>query len=145
MKHLLILLISILLLSTPVIGDNHKGETLYQWYANKKDKDGKSLDVWKTFGDEKVLPKYEGEVENGLPNGIGVLTFGSCIFGCVYKRHKYVGEWKNGEWEGEGTLIRANGEKKVGIWKKTSFYKGKVYDKNGKIKYKIVNGKEIKP
>ena len=31
MKHLLIILISILLLSSPVIGDNHKGETLYQW------------------------------------------------------------------------------------------------------------------
>jgi len=30
MKHLLILL-SILLLSSPVIGDNHKGETLYRW------------------------------------------------------------------------------------------------------------------
>ena len=31
MKHLLIILISILLLSSPVIGDNHKGETLYVW------------------------------------------------------------------------------------------------------------------
>ena len=31
MKHLLIILISILLLSSPVIGDNHKGETLYMW------------------------------------------------------------------------------------------------------------------
>ena len=30
MKHILII-ISILLLSSPVIGDNHKGETLYRW------------------------------------------------------------------------------------------------------------------
>ena len=30
MKHLLIIL-SLILLSSPVIGDNHKGETLYGW------------------------------------------------------------------------------------------------------------------
>ena len=37
MKHLLIIL-SFLLLSSPVIGDNHKGETLYVWceYPNWK-------------------------------------------------------------------------------------------------------------
>jgi hypothetical protein len=29
-KHLLIILISILLLSSPLIGDNHKGETFYE-------------------------------------------------------------------------------------------------------------------
>ena len=52
MKHLLIIL-SILLLSSPVIGDNHKGETLYQW--------GNTLPyVWKSVGSKKLQPKYEG-------------------------------------------------------------------------------------
>jgi len=45
MKHLLIIL-SILLLSSPVVGDNHKGETLYLLgkYPNY---------VWKEFGGKK--------------------------------------------------------------------------------------------
>ena len=66
MKHLLIILISILLLSSPVIGNSHKGETLYGW--------GNTLPyVWKGFGDKETNPKYEGDVENGVPNGLGVL------------------------------------------------------------------------
>ena len=67
MKHLLIL-ISILLLSSPVIGDNHKGETLYRW-------DTSSGVVWKGFGEKDTNPKYQGDVENGVPTGLGFLIF----------------------------------------------------------------------
>ena len=68
MKHTLIILISILLLSSPVIGDNHKGETLYRWETT-------SGVVWKGFGDKDTNPKYKGDVENGKPNGFGFLIF----------------------------------------------------------------------
>ena len=65
-KHLLIIIISIILLSSPVIGNSHKGETLYGW--------GNTLPyVWKSVGSKKLQPKYEGDVENGVPNGLGVL------------------------------------------------------------------------
>ena len=65
MRHILIL-ISLILLSSPVIGDNHKGETLYGW--------GKYPEiVWKGVGDKETHPKYEGDVEDGVPNGLGVL------------------------------------------------------------------------
>ena len=64
MKHLLILL-SFLLLSSPVIGDNHKGETLYRWKTS-------SGYVWKGFGDKDTHRVYKGEVENGVPNGLGI-------------------------------------------------------------------------
>ena len=57
MKHLLILLISILLLSPPVIGNNHKGETLYLWETS-------SGEVWKGFGDKETHSVYKGDVEN---------------------------------------------------------------------------------
>ena len=81
MKHLLIIL-SFLLLSTPVIGDNHKGETLYGW--------GEYPDyVWKRVGEKDTHPVYKGEVENGKPNGLGILIY---PWGT-----KYVGEWKDGE------------------------------------------------
>ena len=94
MKHLLILLISILLLCSPVIGDNHKGETLYRG--------GKYPDyVWKGFGDKEIQPKYQGDVENGKPNGVGILI--SPMGG------KYVGSWKNGtRWN--GTFYDKNGK-----------------------------------
>ena len=86
MRDLLILLISILLLSSPVIGDNHKGETLYGW--------GNTLTyVWKSVGSKKLQPKYQGDVENGVPNGLGVLI--------STNGWKYFGSWKNGEiWNG---------------------------------------------
>jgi len=64
-KHILLIL-SFLLLSSPVIGNSHKGETLYGW--------GNTLPyVWKGVGDKETNPKYEGDVENGVPNGLGVL------------------------------------------------------------------------
>jgi len=56
-KHLLIL-ISILLLSSPVIGDNHKGETLY-WLETS------SGNMWKGFEDKVTHPQYNGDVKNG--------------------------------------------------------------------------------
>ncbi len=64
MKNLLIILISFLLLSSPVIGDSHKGETLYGW--------GEYPDyVWKEVGEKDTHSVYKGEVENGVPNGQG--------------------------------------------------------------------------
>ena len=95
MKHLLILLISILLLSSPVIGE--ETGVLYQYETS-------SGFVWKTFGDGKVQPKYKGEITNGKPNGFGILTY-------PYGEKSVVGEWKNGkEWntkhtKNDGTLI----------------------------------------
>ena len=80
MKHLLIFLISVLLLSSPVIGENHTGETLYGWITS-------STLEWKGFGDKKSHPINKGDVENGKPSGLGVITFpdGS----------KFVGEYKH--------------------------------------------------
>ena len=77
MKHLLLIL-SILLLSSPLFGDNHKGETLYRW-------DTSSGYVWKEFGEKDTNPKYKGDVENGEPNGLGIFI--------NTNKGKYVGEW----------------------------------------------------
>ena len=81
MKHLLIIL-SILLLSSPVISYGQSGKTLYGW--------GDFPDhVWKEFGDKETQKVYKGEVENGVPNGLGFLIFPN--------GDKYVGEWKDGK------------------------------------------------
>jgi len=92
-KQLLIIL-SLLLLSSPVNGDNHKGETLYRWETS-------SGEVWKGFGDKETHPKYQGNVKNGKPDGLGILitTYGN----------KYVGEFKDGEpWNGTGYYKKGN-------------------------------------
>ena len=132
MKHLLIL-ISILLLSSPVIGDNHKGETLYGW--------GKYPDyVWKGFGDKETQPKYQGQVKDGKPNGLGVIIYPDGIW---KGGNKYVGEYKDGEQHGQGTFTSSNGGKYEGEWKDEKPWNGTYYDKDGNIKGKFVNGKEI--
>ena len=126
MKHLLIILISILLLSTPVIGDNHKGETLYWW--------GKYPDYkWMGFGDKEIQPKYQGDVENGKPNGLGILIDPDGI--------KYVGEWIHRWKNGQGTFTWSDGGEYVGSWKNGTRWNGTFYDKNGNIIYKYVNGR----
>jgi len=112
-RHILIILISILLLSSPVIGDNHKGETLYGW--------GNTLPyVWKGVGDKETQPKYQGQVKDGKPNGLGVLI--------STNGWKYFGSWKNGEiWNGteydkDGNIIYrwVNGKRKYSNLYKTN-------------------------
>tara|TARA_B100001996_G_C18188333_1_gene411111 strand:+ start:186 stop:524 length:339 start_codon:yes stop_codon:yes gene_type:complete len=84
-KHLLFL-ITILLLSSPVIGNKHKGETLYVL--------GEYPDwEWVEVGDKKTQPTYQGQVKEGKPNGLGVLI--------STNGWKYFGSWMNGEiWSG---------------------------------------------
>ena len=124
MKHLLIIL-SLLLLSSPVIGNSHKGETLYLWETS-------SGEVWKGFGDKDTHTVYKGEVENGKPNGLGILT--------VPDGRKYEGEFENGIKHGQGTYTLTNGSKYVGEWRENKSWNGKEYDKKGNIIGKYVNG-----
>ena len=79
MKHLLIIL-SFLLLSSPVIGNNHKGETLYLWETPS----GKG-EVWKGFGDKETHSKYTGDVKDGKPyNGTSYEKNGNILRYYVY-------------------------------------------------------------
>ena len=125
MKHLIIIL-SILLLSSPVIGDNYKGEVLYKWETATGIQ-------WREFGDKDIQAKYKGDVENGKPYGLGLIRFPNGA--------KYVGEWKDGKYHGQGTIISRNGEETVGEWYYGEPWNVKVYDKEGNIVAKFVNGK----
>ena len=150
MKHLLIL-ISILLLSSPVVGDNHKGETLYGWgqYTDYK---------WMGFGDKETQPKYQGQVKDGKPNGLGVMTYpdGEKYVGewkdgkkngqgteTFPDGGKYVGEWKNGNYHGQGKVSWTSGGYYEGSFKDGTFWTGTTYDKDGNIVYKLVNNMMI--
>jgi hypothetical protein len=157
-KHLLIIL-SILLLSSPVIGDNHKGETLYGWITSS------STLEWKGYGDKESHPIYKGDVENGKPSGLGVITFpdGSKFVG-EYKDGekngqgtftfswggKYEGEYKDGKQNGLGTETYPSGSMYVGEWKDGRKHGQGTYTQYGSLLYpdgrkyvgKYKNGKE---
>ena len=121
MKHLLTLLISILVLSSPVIGQ--ETGVLYQFKTT-------SGFIWKTFGKGKVQPKYEGEVSKGIPNGFGVLSYpfsygksvvGEWKVGKELNTEHYdndgnlIGKWVNGKWElTYGILCRNLKDRKTG-------------------------------
>ena len=48
---------------------------------------------WVESGDMDTQPKFQGQVKDGKPNGLGVLT--------STNGWKYFGSWKNGEiWNG---------------------------------------------
>ena len=86
MKPLLpsLLTLSLLLLTSPLFGQ--ETGVLYQYETS-------SGLVWKSVGSKKLQPKYEGDVENGVPNGLGVLI--------STNGWKYFGSWKSGEiWNG---------------------------------------------
>ena len=121
MKHLLIIVVSIFLLSSPVIGQ--ETGVLYQFKTT-------SGFIWKTFGKGKVQPKYEGEVSNGTPNGFGVLSYpfsygksviGEWKVGKELNTEHYdndgnlIGKWVNGKWElTYGILCRNLKDRKTG-------------------------------
>ena len=127
MKHLLIIL-SILLLSSPLFGQ--ETGVLYQYETSGGTK-------WRTFGDGKVQPKYMGEIKNGKIHGLGVLTY-------PYDGKSILGEWKDGMRSGHGTFTSHEGWKYVGEFKDDKRWNGIYYDQNGNSIGKYVNGKEIK-
>ena len=123
-KHLLILL-SLLILSLPLLAQ----ETGALYFKKVNGKYG-----WFENGNDKKDWKYIGEIKNGKPNGIGVL---SSTFG------KYSGELKNGMQHGQGTYTYKSGRKRVGEFRKGKPWNVKSYDKKGKVETEWVKGKKL--
>ena len=128
MKHLLITLISILLLSSFLTSCEKKEGTLYFSETS-------SGYEWKEIGDKDTQIQYRGFVDDGSPEGLGVMTFPD--------GRKYVGEFKDGKNTGQGTLTLPDGKKYVGEFKDGKFHgQGTMYDEEGNLIGKWLNGKE---
>ena len=96
---LIILLLSLLLFTSPLFGQSSEFGVLYLW--------GTSSDLeWKTFGNNDLQPRYKGEIKNGEPVGTGTLTYSN--------GNKYLGEWKDGKENGRGTFTWSDGRKYTG-------------------------------
>jgi len=148
MKHLLILLISILLLPSPVIGQSSRYESVSQCVLQTmKERELTGNEMFKMVKKEckRILGKVKGK---GKERQNGVLFFinrdrtvGWYEDGDEKKDGKYVGEIENRKPNGQGTHTYSNGEIYVGKWKGGSPWIGTKYNKNGKILGKWVNGK----
>ena len=129
MKHLLIIP-SILLLYSPVIGETKTTETLYEWKTS-------SGIQWREIGDKDFHAKYKGDVLIGIPHGVGTLVYPD--------GNKYVGEFMNGLFHGQGIYsISSDVYSYIGEFRIGSLWKGTIKEKDGTIDYKVVNWKKIK-
>ena len=99
--------------------------------------------------------KYEGNIEQGKPNGMGKVIFkngdkyeGSWIDGKLDGKGtfissdgtKYIGEWINGKYHSIGRLIYSDGLYKVGEFKKGTDWNTKWYSLDDEITGEYVNG-----
>ena len=150
MRFLFSTILSIIFLTYPLFCNSYDNVTLYKWKT--------SYGVqWKKKGDIDVQDLYEGEVENGEPNGLGIIIY--------VDGSQYFGEWKDGKEDGEGTYNYPNGIQYVGEFKDGRFNgKGRMttitgtiigefkdgypwnnlmFDNNGNIKSVIGNGRTL--
>ena len=89
------------------------------------------------FGKYKYIDgnSYEGEWKDGKYDGQGTYTYPD--------GWKYVGKYKDGKEHGQGTFTLPIGEKYVGEFKENEPWNISVYDKNGNLIEKVVNGEWI--
>ena len=80
--------------------------------------------------------RYEEGWKDAFVNGQGTLTYPN--------ERGYIGEWKDGNPNGQGTYIFVDGSKGIGEFREGRPWNITHRDKNGNIKYKYVNGKQIK-
>jgi len=143
MKHLLIILFSFLLLSSPVIGQSSKYESVsqcvLQTMEDRKLTGNKMFEMVKEECERslgRLEDKKRGVLYWGKRNGkygweedgdekknskyVGEVKYGIPYGQGAYtfpNGDKYVGEWKDGKKHGYGTLTYLNGEKYVGEFK----------------------------
>ena len=77
---------------------------------------------------------WEGEIDNKLPNGFGTYTHRN--------GSNYVGQYKHGLRESQGTQTLSDGKKFFVIWKDNRRWNGKTFDKEGKEVGEYVDGEE---
>ncbi len=113
-----------------MIGESKTNETLYEWKTS-------SGIQWREIGDKDFHAKYKGDVVIGRPHGVGTVVYPD--------GNKYVGEWMNGLFHGQGIYTTASdGYIYVGEYRIGSLWNGSMKGKDGTIYYKVVNWEKIK-
>ena len=126
---------------------------------------------WRRVGDKDNQSQYKGQVKKKFilfgeesPNGKGGLTYrngkwdgdkyvgefkddeyhGQGIY-TYSSGKKYEGEFKDGNFDGQGTETLLDGQKYVGEWKDDKKWNGTVYNKDGSILSVISEGEKTSP
>ena len=126
MRNLIIFFILLIIFAQPLFANSNKLGIIYGWETSN----GIQL---RKFGDKSIHAQYEGDSENGQPNGLGIMTFPD--------GKKYLGQWKDGKKHGNGTFTHPNGIKFVGEWKNSKMWNVIKYDPEGKFIGEILDGK----
>ena len=66
----------------PFFAYSEKAKILFGWKTS-------SGFLLREFGDKDIHPQYRGDVKNGKPNGMGIMSYPS--------GKRFLGEWKNGK------------------------------------------------
>ena len=132
MREKLLIIVSILIFSYPLVSCQKEDDVFY------RAGNGKKVFEWETIGDEKTQPKYRGEMSDGKPNGLGTLT--------LPNGENYVGEWRDGKRNGHGTHFSPNGKKYEGEWKddKKHGQGTETYPDGSKYVGEFKNGKKLR-
>ncbi len=91
-----------------VIEDRKRGKVVLFLHEKKLNQQW----LWKRFS--KNDAKYEGEIKDGLPHGMGTINF---EVGKWNGGKKYVGKWKHGKFHGKGKFSWNNGQEYEGEFK----------------------------
>ena len=100
MRYFLLLISLILLKSTLFFQEIG---ILYRFSAGDK------IFEWKYYGNLETDPKFMGEIKDGIPNGFGIEINQD---GFIYK-----GKFREGKWDGNGTIYYPEERKYIGDWK----------------------------
>ena len=79
--------------------------------------------------------RYVGKFKNGKKHGLGTFTWSD--------GGKYEGEWEDGKFHGQGTFTFSDGNKGVGSFRGNKPWNITIYDKDGKISWKMVKGVRV--
>ena len=99
MRNLLVFIFLSFLIFNPSISAQ-SGDTGVLSYREENARWG-----WYEYGNEEMDGKYVGEIVNMKPNGSGIYIYGKG----KWEGDKYEGQWKDGEFHGQGAFTRSNG------------------------------------
>ena len=87
---------------------------------------------YENYREKGQYGKYEGDIKNGKPDGLGKYI--------SPKGSMFEGEYRDGKRNGQGKYINYDGIIWVGEFREGNLWNVTRYDKDGNIKWKIVNG-----
>ena len=125
-----LIMISSLFVYSSVTGESMKSEILYKWETVAGIQ-------WRYIGDVDTQAKYKGDVLVGRPHGIGTMFFPD--------GNKYVGEFINGLFHGQGIyIVASDGSRFIGEFRVGLLWNGILKKKDGTIDFKVVDWEKMK-